>query len=94
MTAIQRHAMLRGVIGGDGTRKASGSSEQLRIYQDYGPLVGVIMDLGYFCGHRPSVLEREVTGLPGYKSRYVHLKRLFAAQWRPPVANPGGPSGL
>ncbi|WP_297614994.1 hypothetical protein [Nocardia sp.] len=74
MTAAQRHATLRGVIGGDGTRIVSGSSEHLRIYQDDGPLVDVIAILGYFCGYRPSVLKREVEGFPGYESKGVHLK--------------------
>ncbi|WP_433761568.1 hypothetical protein [Nocardia sp. CA-135398] len=74
MTAVQRHATLRGVIGGDGTRIVRGGSEHKRIYQDDGPLVDVITILGYFCGYRPSVLKREVEGFPGYESKGVHLK--------------------
>ncbi|WP_040785974.1 hypothetical protein [Nocardia pneumoniae] len=68
MTAVQRRATLRGVIGGDGIRIVRGSSEQIRIYQDDGPLADVITILGYFCGYRPSVLKREVEGLRGTKA--------------------------
>ncbi|MGW6619612.1 hypothetical protein ACWF99_00190 [Nocardia sp. NPDC055002] len=85
MNAVQRHATLRGVIDGDGTRIVSGRSEHLRIYQDDGPLVDVISILGYFCGYRPSILERQVEGFPGYESKGVHLKITLCR----PRASPG-----
>lgn len=55
MSGKQRQAMLRGVIGGDGTAHGR------RVLQNDGPLVGVIATLAYYCGKRVRVTKRSMT---------------------------------
>jgi hypothetical protein len=58
MDEEQRHAMLRGVVAGDGTVTKLGA---VSIYQDAGPLCDLMATLAYLCGHRVVLAKRTFT---------------------------------
>ncbi|UAK38450.1 hypothetical protein K8O93_01195 [Gordonia bronchialis] len=69
-TAEQRDAVLRGILGGDGTV----SSGHRRIYQDRGPVLEVIAVLAYYCGIRPNVAKRDVPTDFGGHGEHMSVK--------------------